>query len=246
MTKKRKAGLFVDRSQRLNNATRLPNVFNTAKAMPCNNHFYSLEARFKHKIVVDSADDFLNGYILPNGICVLMSAVAVDAAGVVFSEDLSVDNISGKLKKGAKVMQAGDVLCSVVVPAVERVSSVSTVLNSAATSSTTTTTTADGNKTNSSTRLLRTPIGGQLLELNQALITQPELLRQQHLGAGYIAVIFPDTEIPSLDGSRDYDALVTDIDKRKQQRTANLCHAFINGKCNRGDSCKFRHACTDS
>jgi hypothetical protein len=45
---------------------------------------------------------------------------------------------------------------------------------------------------------LKTPVGGQLIEVNEALIANPELILDRHKGCGYIAIIFPNSKLPTL------------------------------------------------
>ncbi|CAN0357059.1 unnamed protein product, partial [Ectocarpus fasciculatus] len=47
-------------------------------------------------------------------------------------------------------------------------------------------------------RQLTTPVGGQVLELNNRLESQPELLKSDPHGTGYVAVVYPDTELPDF------------------------------------------------
>ena len=75
---------------------------------------------------------------------------------------------------------------------------------------------------------LLSPVPGQLLELNTALASGGALLVTQPQGTGYIGVVKPDSEIPSLDNGG--------VIRPKE------CWSFAQtGACSRGDACKFRH-----
>lgn len=77
---------------------------------------------------------------------------------------------------------------------------------------------------------LLSPVSGQLLEINKNVERDAALLLSQPQGVGYIAVIFPDGEIPSLENG----GVV--------RPRNNVCHAFAaSGSCSRGDVCKFSH-----
>ena len=68
-----------------------------------------------------------------------------------------------------------------------------------------------------------------------SLTTQPNLLNDQPCGTGFIAVIYPDTELPSLTNG---------LSKRianDEEIRSNVCFAHRKGLCKRGDKCKFKH-----
>ncbi len=89
---------------------------------------------------------------------------------------------------------------------------------------------------------LKTPVGGKLLEINEALLLNPSLLETHHSSSGFIAIIYPNTEIPSLvnGGCVDYHSLLARINS-KHAGKSNACFAFSKGNCTRGDSCRFEH-----
>ena len=75
---------------------------------------------------------------------------------------------------------------------------------------------------------LLSPVPGQLLELNTALASGGALLVSQPQGTGFIGVVKPDSEIPSLDNGG--------VVRPKE------CWSFAQtGACSRGEACKFRH-----
>lgn len=88
---------------------------------------------------------------------------------------------------------------------------------------------------------LKTPVGGKLLEFNDGLVQCPQLLETHYNSSGYIAIIYPNTEIPSLDGCSDYESLKQKVIDKLAQSRDNRCHAFAAGNCSRGDACKFKH-----
>eukprot|EP00602_Paraphysomonas_sp_CaronLab_P004090 CAMPEP_0185023734 /NCGR_PEP_ID=MMETSP1103-20130426/6372_1 /TAXON_ID=36769 /ORGANISM="Paraphysomonas bandaiensis, Strain Caron Lab Isolate" /LENGTH=217 /DNA_ID=CAMNT_0027556465 /DNA_START=61 /DNA_END=711 /DNA_ORIENTATION=+ len=84
---------------------------------------------------------------------------------------------------------------------------------------------------------MRTPVGGQLLEVNDLLIESSEKLGDMRSGERYIAVIYPDTEIPSANQSiGEWRAVQEAMMKR-----SNICYSWLRGNCHRGSSCKFEH-----
>eukprot|EP01034_Spumella_vulgaris_P024030 gene24030-30326_t len=63
----------------------------------------------------------------------------------------------------------------------------------------------------------------------------------QHNGKGFIAVIYPNTEIPSLEGCPDYESMVERITSKHAKLNGgaggggNKCFSFLKGTCARGD-----------
>jgi glycine cleavage system H lipoate-binding protein len=216
-SKKRKAGVYIDRTQILSDSLKLPNVLDKTKAVACEtNKHCSLEKRFKNKLVVEGDDEILDAMVLNNDICVLMSKIPLKVNSVAFSDVINTDNISGKQKKGAQTIKAGYVVCTVE--------------------------TIDRGPVK-----LKTPVGGKLLEFNDALQRDPSLLDVQYNGKGFIAVIYPNTEIPSLEGCPDYESMVERITNKHSKLNGgaggggNKCFSFAKGTCARGDKCKFKH-----
>jgi hypothetical protein len=91
---------------------------------------------------------------------------------------------------------------------------------------------------------LVTPVGGQLLELNHNLTDNPTLLDDDDFEySGYIAIILPNTEIPSpkeCGGCETYDELEERLTAKRARR--NICFAWEKGECSRGGTCRFHHA----
>ena len=45
---------------------------------------------------------------------------------------------------------------------------------------------------------LKTPVGGCVFEINENIVSNPELMKTQRVGSGYLAVIYPKTMLPQL------------------------------------------------
>lgn len=90
-----------------------------------------------------------------------------------------------------------------------------------------------------STRELTTPVGGQVLEMNGRLASHPELLHMDPQGVGYIAVIFPDSELPDFHNFESWK--LKERLKREGKLKSGCCFAWIDGTCTRGAECKFTH-----
>jgi glycine cleavage system H lipoate-binding protein len=202
---------FVDRTQVLSDSNKAPNVMINAKAVECNNNNvgYSI-CKFKCKVSVVEEPDVLDAMVMANEICVLVLKEPQNCLKIEFKIHLNSDEISGKLKKKAKLLKAGDIVCTV--------------------------TTTDNVK-----HEYKTPVGGQLLEFNESLLASHELLFTDHQNLGYIAIIYPNTLIPGLDGYIDYNSLMEQMNKNKRIATENVCYSFLQGNCNRGSNCKFKH-----
>ncbi len=97
---------------------------------------------------------------------------------------------------------------------------------------------------------LKTLVGGKLLEMNEALLANPTLLNTHHNSTGFVAIVYPDTEIPTLDagGCSNWSSLVERIQAKRTKSKADrdVCFAFLKGNCTRGDTCKFGHIANDA
>jgi len=150
----------------------------------------------------------LTAYIMANGICVLTATspwLEGNVVSVCFEKSLSTEAISGKKKKGARKIRPDTKLCTIVLVNQE------------------------GQLESRREVQLFSPVGGQVLELNTLLVESPLLVATQALGRGFVAVVFPDEELPSLENGG--------VVKSKD----NFCFAFRRGSCVRGDACKFKH-----
>ena len=84
----------------------------------------------------------------------------------------------------------------------------------------------------------KTPVGGQLLEYNDILPLNLDLLCNVSNGERYVAVIYPDTEIPSPNQSVEQWKVMQSAMSEK----TNDCFSFLRtGNCRHGDKCKFSH-----
>ena len=203
--------MYVDRSQVMYDRNKMPNVLEAVRAVECaTGKHCSLEKRFRYKLVVDGDDTILDAMVMYNEICVLMLSSSRVCTKVVFHDNISTEEISGRQKKGAITIQKGSVICSI--------------------------TDASG-----TTVELKTPVGGKLLEINEAIVQNPALLESHYNSSGFIAIIYPNTEIPSLDGCPDYESLKQKVIDKLAASRDNKCHAFIAGNCSRGEACKFKH-----
>ena len=211
-SKQKRGNAYVDRSQVLKDSNRQPNVSRAVVAIPCidKEKTGSLERHFKH-MLCSSKDDatMLTAMVMHNDICVLvLKKNTKNVASIVFKVKVDSDSISGKKKKGAKMLKAGSSILQI-------------------------------NFSDGSTGEYFSPIGGQLLEINNILLSSPNLLFDQPCGTGFIAVIYPDTEIPNLNNnlSGKFSIEQPSIEEIK----SNICFAFKKGLCSRGDKCKFKH-----
>ena len=200
--------VYVDRNVVLRESNKLPNIAFGIHAIPCvgKEKTGSLERHFKHKLSDSDKDSpMLTAMVLNNDICVLVIESDIQA---IVSASFSVEADSDSIS-GKKKKGA------------KKIKANSPILTL--------------NFTDGSTREYLTPVGGQLLETNLNLLLQPNLLLEQPCGAGFVAVIYPDTEIPSLTNGLS-GKLISDLDKK-----SNICFSFVKGLCRRGDSCKFSH-----
>lgn len=246
MTKKRKHS-YIDREEELTAKSGLPNILKDVVAVAIDTKRSVAEKKFQYKIISPSID-VADALVMSNGICVLCAkALTLDTTinsivnshsnsdsysqshshstsenhindasqvsrhsqiDLAIPEGISTSNISGKRKKGAPQIKAGDVICKFILNGVELA--------------------------------IRAPIGGKLLELNDQIIENPELIISDSIGRGFIGIIFPDTEIPSVDGPSNWESIVKVIQAKNALK--NLCFAWSKDRsCNRGDACKFVH-----
>ena len=207
--KKRKIG-FIDRAQTLSGSKKLPNIMPGTVATPCQrDRKYTFACKFKHRLTVPNKDSVLDAIVLENDICVLISKVPI--VGVKNIEFSTKLNTDGVTGR----MKKG-------------------ALNLKAGSTICTIELTDGTMLE-----LVTPVGGKLLELNEKLLVDPTLLELKPDSEGYMAVIYPDTEIPSLTGFTDYASLTESFAGRNVEK--GVCFDFQQGSCSRGNGCRFKH-----
>jgi len=79
----------------------------------------NVERRFKCKLFTEAKGEpnqiIVDAMVLDNNICVLMIPMALDAKKLVFNENISGNIIYGKLKKGARHLNAGEELCQITL-----------------------------------------------------------------------------------------------------------------------------------
>lgn len=171
-------------------------------------------ARYSYKLEVPNSPYVADALVLHNGICVLtLKAFMHNATKLEFSEGLSTDRISGRLKKGASIINAGSGICTVSI--------------------------ADGGSFAQSIDIIA-PVGGKILELNEKLRDEVDLIKGKLFDQnGYLAVLQPNCEIPHIDGPRDWAELTQHLKAKAAMR--NICFAFQEGKCAKGSECRFQH-----
>lgn len=204
--------VYVDRSQVLKESNRQPNIANGVIASACTEkeRTGSLERHFKHMLCSSNNEPcMLTAMVMHNDICVLVIK----------------SNIGGVSAANFKIEVDADSISGKKKKGAKKVTAGSSVLLL---------TFSDG-----SVREYITPVGGQLLETNLNLLSHPNLLLDQPCGTGYIAVIYPDTEIPSL--TNGLRGKLSSDQPSIQDRKSKICFAFLKGMCSRGDDCKFKH-----
>lgn len=88
-----------------------------------------------------------------------------------------------------------------------------------------------------------TPVGGRMIEYNECILQQPSLLGTDPSGVGHVAIILPETEIPSIfTDTPDYDSLLAKTKLKRHCVVNKICFEWAKGLCNRGDTCKFAHS----
>jgi len=191
----------------------------------------------------------LDVLVLDNNICILVlkDPVLDRISSIQFSNSLGTDNVSGRMKKGAMQVQAGSILCTVGVDYHVKDADIKLLDNN---SNSRSISIGDGRIVEDGLRSLQliTPIGGKLLELNTNLLepTNYQLLTniKSYNHEGYIGVLYPDTELPSLTGYRDSDSLLNSY--RHPSRVPGVCYEFLSGKCKRGSMCRFKHVSSEA
>lgn len=205
---RKKQRLHLDRGDVLDALGKKPNISSSVETASVSQRMGSYERHFTQKLFV-AEEDYLDAYVLWNDICVLFTKQSIHATSIQY--DVQVESgMSGRRKKGARKIKADTVICQI--------------------------TTGDGDAGKILT--LKTPVGGQLLEVNEGLQEKLELLQNIQSGERYVAVIFPDTKIPSPGQSvEEWKAVQASMASR-----SNLCYSWIQGKCLRGDKCRFLHS----
>lgn len=177
---------YIDRTQVLSNQNKLPNVTTETIAIELENKkcHNSIEKRFKYKLTQYQESDnksnelLLDAFVMHNEICVLMfterqkqmiSNNDLSKLQFSFNDNINTNNISGKLKKGASHIKAGDIIGKVVMNSIDISEENSLYTNME----------------------FKSPVGGQLLELNERLLLLFPSLQQNNHGRDYLAIIYP-------------------------------------------------------
>lgn len=197
---KRKAKIFVERKLKKTCHDHADSnyVLTTAE---CSKSTGSYERHFTRKITVNDSN-FLEAYVMANGICVLFIPKNYICSSISF--DLDTDKISGKRKKGAIKLKAGSEVCTCI-------SAISDQLEPTS---------------------FKTPVSGQLLEINFTLQSDASRLQQLDDGSRYVCVVYPDEHIPTVLGDSPWGIA---------PQQDNICYAWLKNSCSRGDQCRFKH-----
>lgn len=210
MGNKRKT--YVDRSQALSAQARPANVMQGAVALPCDaTTVGSLERHFKLKLVVpppENAPGSEDSSVIVLAAMVLQNelCVLVCAAPLTTTDVVFAIAADSDAISGKRKRGAKHVKAGAVIARV---------------------TLADG-----TVRDLVTPVGGQLLETNDNLLASPALLQTQPGGTGYVAVVYPDTDLPGLGGGASSSSSSSSSSSAAAKGVAehanpNVCFAFL-------------------
>lgn len=200
----------------------------------------------------DQRKAILDVLVLDNNICILVlkDPVLDCIKKIQFSSSLDTDNVSGRMKKGAMRVQAGAILCTVwMMDHNHDADNVDVELLDSRTSSTSSAISSsredDNVRIGMRSLQLISPIGGKLLELNTSLLEPAhfQLLTsiKSYNHEGYIGVLYPDTELPSLKGYRDSNSLLNSYRHPSSRAPPGVCYDFLSGTCKRGGLCRFKH-----
>lgn len=203
---------YIDRSQVLSELSKPSNVMEGIVARACDTTTVgSLERHFKHKLVANNEIQQTDN----DTVVEVLTAMVMhnELCVLVCNEPCRVDRMEYIIAADS------DAISGKRKKGAKYVKSGRTIARI---------TMADG-----SCKDLVTPVGGQLLETNDRLVDNPNLLWDQPHGTGYVAVVYPDTDLPGLGDAPNAAA--------EQHANPNVCFAYLRGKCTRGYSCKFDH-----
>jgi len=171
--KKRKVG-YIDRAVIIENQTKRQEVVEGARPLPVSSKINTYERFFTHKLAKceGGEDGYCEAYVMQNEICVVVSP---EISGSLVVDGITFANaaILGSDKISGKRKKGAWKCAAGALLCTLRL--------------------ADG-----STRELRTPIGGQVLEVNTNVQADPTLLQRSRIGDGFLAVIYPSTKLPKL------------------------------------------------
>lgn len=201
-------------NQALFDLKKLPNVLPDTVALACQrDRKYTFACKFKNRLSIPLAPNVLDAIVLQNDICVLISKLPIVDVKTVEF----CASLSTDGVSGRQKKGALKLKAGAIICSISY---------------------SDGRVVEFST-----PVGGKLLELNELVCDQPALLSEKFDSEGYLAVIYPDGEIPSLDGYPDYKSLAESISQKHVEK--GVCFDFQEGNCSRGDSCRFKHKLSD-
>ena len=87
----------------------------------------------------------------------------------------------------------------------------------------------------------KTPIGGQLLELNTHETWINQSISNFKIQNSYIAIIFPTITLPDFDLiDETATTIIRDI-LQPITYTKKVCYDYMKGTCDRGSNCRFTH-----
>lgn len=172
----------------------------------------SFEKRFTHKLC-KAGDDYLDAFVLINDIVVLVPSQAFDPAlisKIVWSE---FDRSIGEMH-GKRKKGAPKVKSDAPICQIHF---------------------HDGGVCE-----LKTPVGGQLIEVNEKLITDFNKLANNDPFSGerFVAIIYPLTKLP---GATDTNVEVWKQKQLEASLVPQVCYAYLEGTCIRGATCRFQH-----
>jgi hypothetical protein len=175
--------------------------------VPTNSDLSSWERRFEKKVFAPTDNTFMQAFTLLNGISVLYCC-----ADAVPNGDVNVESIAYSSKVASTTSNLSGKRKKGAIK-IMRGDVLCHLLLS------------DGTKVH-----LRSPIAGQIVEINDLLNANTDLLRSEN-GDGYMLVML-----------RNKMMELTSSTKSKH----NVCHNFLKGACKFGDKCKFKHVTPDA
>ena len=189
-----------------------PGITDNLKSGKVINKIGSFEKRFTHKLYRDE-EDFLQAYVMINDIVVLVP-------GQTFDPSVIKDICWNEFERSVGSMHGKRKKGAPKVKADDCIC----VVNF-----------KDGTSCE-----LKTPIAGQLIELNEKIITNFEKLgnNDHYNGERYVAIIYPTTKVP---GPQDVDIEVWKQKQLQASTSTRICYAYLEGKCTRGSNCRFQH-----
>lgn len=186
------------------------NVSEECLAVECNkSHHSSPEYRFVKKLFVPNSCEYLQLLVLPNELCVAFLPSTLDSCDIE-SLKFMVDVVNEEIC-GKRKKGAKLIKAGAVLAKVKDSCGVEFVL--------------------------KTPVGGHILEMNNSLGNDVSPFHLNRYKEGYLAIIMPDTAVPSL-SYPNYAVLHEHLVKKKQQ----ICFSWMKGECKYGSECRFIHS----